>query len=290
MKKGEKMKRLKFIQIIAVFVILGGCQSPQTHEQKTNKETQVEEKQYNESKEPMANEQMATNEQNQTDKQAPTVDPELLLESQYWNVIEVKNGKKVIMNPENILSLVNKEYYLPADYKPHDLVAPKVPFTFKDENIEKRFMRQEAARALEELFAAAKKEGITLIAASGYRSYNRQQTLFEYEVKKSGHEKAIHAVAMAGQSEHQTGLAIDITSPSVNYEITTAFGDTNEGKWVAEHAHEYGFIIRYPKGKEQITGYQYEPWHIRYVGKKAAKVMFEKGLTLEEYFEVVKKL
>jgi D-alanyl-D-alanine carboxypeptidase len=284
MKKGEKMKQLMLIPIIAMFVIVSGCQSSQTHDQKTSEETQVEEKQNNESKEPMSNEQLPT------DKQATIVDPELILESQYWNVIEVKNGKKVIINPENILSLVNKEYFLPADYKPHDLVAPNVPFTFKDENIEKRFMRQEAARALEELFAAAKKEGLTLIAASGFRSYERQQTLFDYEVKKSGRENAIHAVAMAGQSEHQTGLAIDITSPSVNNEITPAFGDTTEGKWVAEHAHEYGFIIRYPQGKEQITGYQYEPWHLRYVGKKAAKVMFEKGLTLEEYFQVVKKI
>jgi D-alanyl-D-alanine carboxypeptidase len=216
--------------------------------------------------------------------------PELRLEAKYWNVVEVQNGMKVIMNPDNILALVNKELSLPATYKPNDLVVPRVPFAFAEKNVEKRYMRAEAAAALEALFAAARKEGIELVAASGYRSYERQEALFMEEVKEKGKEKAIHAVALPGQSEHQTGLAMDITSPSVHNALTTAFGETKEGKWVAEHAHEYGFIIRYPKGKEAVTGYQYEPWHLRYVGKKAARVIFERNITLEEYFKIVKKM
>ncbi|WP_442864093.1 D-alanyl-D-alanine carboxypeptidase family protein [Anoxybacillus sp. J5B_2022] len=220
----------------------------------------------------------------------PPADPDLLLEAKYWNVIEVQNGQKVIMNPTNILALVNKEQSLPASYKPSDLVVPNVPFSFSETNVEKRYMRLEAAKALEQLFAAANKAGIQLVAVSGYRSYDRQKELFDEEVKKNGKEKAIHAVAFPGQSEHQTGLAIDISSLSMKSSLTAAFGDTKEGKWVAAHAHEYGFIIRYPKGKEAITGYQYEPWHIRYVGKKAAKVIFEKDITLEEYFQIVKKI
>jgi zinc D-Ala-D-Ala carboxypeptidase len=279
-EKGGIMKRLCFLLFIVCFILLSGCMSPSSQEQETNDSTAVNQQTEKESK---------ASETPQTEP-GPKVDPDLLLESQYWNVIEVKNGVKVIMNPENILALVNKENHLPADYKPDDLVIPNVPFTFAEQNIDKRFMRAEAAQALEQMFSAAKEAGVNLVAASGYRSYERQQSLFVQEVAKSGKEKAIHAVAQPGQSEHQTGLAMDITSPSVNYEITTAFGETREGKWVAEHAHKFGFIIRYPKGKEQITGYQYEPWHLRYVGKKAAKVMFERGLTLEEYFQVVKKI
>jgi zinc D-Ala-D-Ala carboxypeptidase len=274
------MKRLFFLLFIVCSVLLSGCMLLYSHEQKTNDSAHVNSE--------TEKEQKAT----QTSKTDPesTIDPDLLLESQYWNVIEVQNGINVIMNPENILSLVNKENNLPANYKPKDLVIPNVPFTFTEQNVDKRFMRAEAAKALEKMFSAAKQARVNLVAASGFRSYERQQSLFTQEVEKAGKEKAIHAVAMPGQSEHQTGLAMDITSPSVKNEITIAFGETREGKWVAEHAHEFGFIIRYPKGKEQITGYQYEPWHIRYVGKKAAKVIFEHGLTLEEYFQVVKKI
>jgi len=222
--------------------------------------------------------------------QEPTIDKDLLLEAKYWNEIDVQNGIKVIMNPANILALVNKEQSLPASYRPNDLVAPNVQFSFADVTHEKRFMRKEAASALEKMFLIAEKEGIHLVAVSGYRSYERQKVLFDQEVKKYGEQKAVVAVAMPGKSEHQTGLAMDISSASVNYEITAAFGESLEGKWVREHAHEFGFIIRYPKGKEKITGYQYEPWHLRYVGKHAARVMYEKQLTLEEYFQIVKKL
>ncbi|RAK18442.1 D-alanyl-D-alanine carboxypeptidase [Anoxybacillus vitaminiphilus] len=275
------MKRLFFLLIIACSILLSGCMPSYFQGQETNDTTYVNSETEREQKAP------------QTPKKAeqePAIAPDLLLESQYWNVTEVQNGINVIMNPENILALVNKENNLPENYKPNDLVVPNVPFTFAEQNVEKRFMRTEAAKALEKMFSAAKQAGVYLIAASGYRSYERQKSLFEQEVEKAGKEKAIHAVALPGQSEHQTGLAMDITSPSVKNEITIAFGETKEGKWVAAHAHEFGFIIRYPKGKEQITGYQYEPWHIRYVGKKAAKVMFERRLTLEEYFQVVKKI
>jgi D-alanyl-D-alanine carboxypeptidase len=231
-----------------------------------------------------------TDEKKDASKTGKPTDSELCLESKYWNIVEVHNGVKVIMNPDNILALVNKEQSLPATYKPKDLVVPRVPFSFTEKNVEKRYMRAEAAAALEALFAAARKEGIQLVAVSGYRSYERQKGIFTEEIKEKGKEEAIHAVALPGQSEHQTGLAVDISSPSIHNALTTAFGETKEGKWVAEHAHEYGFIIRYPKGKEAVTGYQYEPWHLRYVGKKAAKVIFERKITLEEYFKIVKKI
>lgn len=284
------MKRA--LLMLTAVCLAAGCAPVEQHAQPTK--PQVENKNENQpsTEAPTTEEQQPNIEQPSTEQPAqhPPVDQDLLLEAKYWNVIEVKNGQKIIMNPTNILALVNKEQSLPASYKPNDLVVPNVPFSFSETNVEKRYMRLEAARALEQLFAAAQKEGISLVAVSGYRSYERQKELFDEEVKKSGKEKAVHAVAFPGQSEHQTGLAIDISSQSIKANLTASFGDTNEGKWVAAHAHEYGFIIRYPKGKEAITGYQYEPWHIRYVGQKAAKVIYEKNITLEEYFQIVKKV
>ncbi|KIQ94155.1 D-alanyl-D-alanine carboxypeptidase [Anoxybacillus thermarum] len=260
-------------------IIISGCQSFGSLEQEQKP-----------SKPPAQVEEPAPSPQTPTPPSEQQEQEELVLEEKFWNQVEVQNGVKVIVNPDNVLALVNKEQQLPADYKPADLVIPNVPFTFKETDVEKRHMRAEAAKALEEMFTAAKKQQIILYAVSGYRSYERQQQLFVSEVQRSGKEKAVVAVAMPGKSEHQTGLAIDITSPSVQYTITPAFGDTSEGKWVAQHAHEFGFIIRYPKGKEHITKYQYEPWHLRYVGKKAAKVIYEKQITLEEYFQIVKKI
>ncbi|MBA2875401.1 M15 family metallopeptidase [Thermaerobacillus caldiproteolyticus] len=283
------MKRLYMLSVIATVFLINGCtaaNSSPSHSAQPNKN--VTNGQSVET--PSSSEQSSVQGQAGTNESKASVDPDLLLESKYWNVVKVQNGMKVIMNPSNILALVNKEQSLPATYKPADLVVPRVQFSFAEKNVDKRYMRAEAAKALEQLFAAAHQAGIELVAASGYRSYERQKALFDEEVKKGGREEAVHAVAIPGQSEHQTGLAMDITSPSVNNALTTAFGDTKEGKWVALHAHEYGFIIRYPKGKEAVTGYQYEPWHLRYVGKKAAKVIFEKGITLEEYFRIVKKV
>lgn len=215
---------------------------------------------------------------------------ELLLSAQYFNQIKTLNGKETIENPENTLVLVNKNFALPVGYKPKDLVSPKVSFSFGDKDIQQRYMRKEAAAALETLFGQAKQQGIELFAVSGFRSYEYQQSVFSREVESSGEEQAKQAVALPGQSEHQTGLTMDISSRSVNLDITAKFGDTKEGQWVKENAYKSGFIIRYPKDKTSITKYEYEPWHLRYVGTKAAKIMKEKNLTLEEYFGKVKKV
>lgn len=196
------------------------------------------------------------------------------------------NGKglNVITNASSLLVLVNKKRNLPSDYEPDDLVIPDVEFSFSGDSPKKQ-MRKPAADALKKLFAAAKKDGITLKAVSGYRSYSRQKALFDSYAAKQGAEEANKTSAHAGQSEHQTGLAMDVSAPSVKYELNTSLGDKKEGKWLAAHAHEYGFIIRYPKGKQDITGYTYEPWHVRYVGKDVAKAVYESKLTLEQYME-----
>lgn len=188
-------------------------------------------------------------------------------------------------SPDSILVLVNKEYALPEDYSPSDLVVPEVRFPFTEDDPKKQ-LRKEAANALEGLFTAADKSGHTLFAQSGFRSYDRQEAIFASYVSRHGEDHANTYSAKAGESEHQTGLVMDITSEAVGFELTTKFGDTPEGKWVAEHAHEHGFIVRYQLGKEPITGYQYEPWHLRYVGKKAATDIYTRDITLEEYVDV----
>lgn len=216
--------------------------------------------------------------------------PKLTLEASLFNEIKEVNGILEILNPNNILALVNKEFALPGSYEPDDLVRPKVAFSFGDQDIEKSYLRKEAAEGLEKMFAEAKKEGIHLFAVSGYRSYSRQKTILESEIKNVGEEEALQAVAYPGKSEHQTGLAMDITSQSANLVLSEEFGETEEGKWLENNAHLYGFILRYPKGLESITGYQYEPWHFRYVGQQTAKVIFENNWTLEEFFEEVEKI
>lgn len=213
-----------------------------------------------------------------------------VLESVYFNEIKEVDGKRVIQNPYNILALVNKEFALPEDYEPEDLVRPNVSFSFGDLDIEKAYLRKEAAEKLEEMFAAAVLDGIQLYAVSGYRSYERQKQIYNYEVIHSGQEAAEQVVAVPGYSEHQSGLAMDISGASVDYKLVEDFGEKPEGQWLAENAHKFGFILRYPKGKEDITGYSYEPWHFRYVGGEVASYIYENDLTLEEYFNIVKKI
>lgn len=151
-------------------------------------------------------------------------------------------------------------------------------------------MRKEAAEALEKMFTNAAKNGIEILAVSGYRSYSRQKSLYDAEVNRVGVEKAEQAVAIPGASEHQSGLAMDISSRSNKLYLNEAFANTTEGKWLKENAHHFGFILRYPKEKMDITNYMYEPWHFRYVGVKAATIMYEHSWTLEEYFNEVKKI
>jgi D-alanyl-D-alanine carboxypeptidase len=196
------------------------------------------------------------------------------------------NAKQVVAKPDDIAVLVNKTYALPENFKPKDLVEPNVPFIFKEKS-EKRLMRKEAAEALEKLFAGAKKDGVYLAGVSGYRSRSTQKALFNRYVQKDGEEAARRYSAEPGHSEHETGLAMDVSGSDGKCAAEDCFAGTKEAKWLAEHAHEYGFIIRYPQGKESVTGYQYEPWHLRYVGNDIAKEIAEKGITLEEYYRSV---
>ena len=197
-----------------------------------------------------------------------------------------RSGADGVVQPSNLDLLdvvVNKGRSLPADYVPADLVVPDVRFSFS-EAADKRLLRADAAVALGELFASAGAAGYQLAAVSGYRSYATQATIFQRNVSLYGLAAASRFSARPGQSEHQTGLAMDVSSASVGYRLTEEFASTAEGRWLAAHAHEYGFVIRYPADGESITGYAYEPWHLRYLGRDLATAVRQQGITLEEFF------
>ncbi len=275
-RTNQMKQRLLFA--LSAMLLLSGCQSLQLNfTDENNKGSQEELNAEN----PNREQQMVKGEE---------LENSLTLPAEFFNQVVETDGIKVIQNYENVLALVNKSYYLPDFYKPNDLVRANVEYSFGDEQVEKALLRREAASALEEMFQAAKEEGIELFAVSGYRSYERQQAVFAAEVATVGQEAAEEAVAFPGSSEHQTGLAMDISSLSVGLNLTQDYEHTAEGQWLAENAHQFGFILRYPKGKEAITGYKFEPWHYRYVGKEYADEIYEKNVTLEEFFEIVKSI
>lgn len=184
---------------------------------------------------------------------------------------------------KGFLILVNKEHPVDQHYKPDDLA--KIKYYAPDRSETTRYMRAEAAEAFHQMADKAAEDGVELKMTTAYRSYDFQKILFNNYVAKEGEEKANTFSAKPGQSEHQTGLAVDVSSPSVDYQLSNDYGKTKEGKWIADEAYRFGFILRFPKGKEDITGYQYEPWHLRYVGLAAAKEIHEEGLTLEEFLQ-----
>lgn len=191
-------------------------------------------------------------------------------------------------DPASLWVIANKQRPLnPKDYEPANLVAPDIPLrlTAKDEEM---LLRRDAADALKELATEAKKgANLHIMLASAYRSYEFQKNLYNRYVGLQGQATADQQSARAGFSEHQTGLAADIEPASRKCEVETCFGDLPEGKWVAKNAWRYGFVIRYPEDKTKITGYTYEPWHLRYVGKDLAQAVHDAGdPTLEEFFNL----
>lgn len=158
------------------------------------------------------------------------------------------------------IMIANKTYTLPAGYDPG--------------------IKKEASDALAEMQQAAAAEGLSLFVVSGYRSYYSQEAVYAGWVSRDGAEQADTYSSRAGHSDHQTGYTFDLNS------LDQSFAYTAEGIWLAEHCAEFGFIIRYPEGKEMYTGYIYEPWHVRYIGREKAKAITESGLSLEEYYGI----
>lgn len=191
--------------------------------------------------------------------------------------------------PDSLWAIVNKKSPLPGlGYAPGSLVVPDVPAR-TDKSIEERSVRRELAGPLKNMFAAAQAEGRLLMIGSAYRSADLQALYFNNYVQTSGLELASRYSAEPGQSEHQLGLAVDISTLSQQCYLSDCFTSTPDGEWLANNAHKYGFILRYPKGKEEITGYSFEPWHYRYVGVELATALYQSGLTLEEAWPHLEK-
>ena len=172
--------------------------------------------------------------------------------------------------------LVNKYYSLPEKYAPDDIVSMSSQYAYPNNSI-----RKEVYEAFQEMSKKAKEEKITLLANSSYRDYNTQKELYEEYSDKNGKEYADKYAARPDYSEHQSGLALDIFSPGYgmkNFETSNAFN------WLLNNSYKYGFILRYPNGKENITGYAYEAWHYRYLGKELAKKVYKSGITFDEYY------
>ena len=190
------------------------------------------------------------------------------LDSEYYtNVVSTDMSK-------DSLILVNKYNKLAENYEPSDLV--KITDRYNQGN--HTYLRKVAYDAFIQLSDAAKEDGYNIFNLSAYRSYNTQNTLYNNYVASDGKVNADTYSARPGYSEHQTGLALDVNR------IDESFENTKEFAWLQKNAHKYGFIMRYPKGKEKITGYVYEPWHYRYVGVEIATYIHEHGITYDEYY------
>jgi D-alanyl-D-alanine carboxypeptidase len=196
--------------------------------------------------------------------------------------------KYSIDDADSIWVVVNKQRKIsPLRYTPANLVFPNLPRS-KIQNPLGLQLRQEAAVATVAMAKAMKDEGAgTLILNSGFRTYKTQQGLYNRTRDTRGLVVAEKLSARPGHSEHQLGLAADFSARGQGCVILTCFGNTEAGRWLEENAHEYGFILRYPKGYRAITGFQYEPWHFRYVGVELATELNNKGIkTLEEFWEL----
>lgn len=285
MNRKQKKKRLKPLALIIIIVgaltiiSISADYLIKSDENKVEKESLIAQNNENLN----INTQTPTTHEDISEKTEEKEEPKEKIEDKQNKDID-KNIIIIVDNPKSYEVLVNRTNSLPSTYAPEDLVKLSDVKTVL-ENPEINQLRKDAYDALIKLFAAASSQGYELYARSGYRSYNTQTSLYSSYVKNNGQEAADKFSAKPGQSEHQTGLAIDITSKAVKLLLSVDFSNTAEGEWVEKNAHTFGFIIRYPKGKEDITGYQFEPWHLRYVGKELAKEIRDLNVTLDEYYE-----
>ena len=179
---------------------------------------------------------------------------------------------------DSLIRIVNKSHTIEQNYGPSDLVSPNVS------QYENQKLRSEATTALENMFQAASSDHISLYLVSGYRSYSFQEDLQTYYQNQLGDTEAGRIDCIPGASEHQIGLAVDLCTTDHLYELNTNFDTTEAYQWLIRNCADYGYILRYPQGKEEITGIKYSPWNYRYVGVEYAKEIMDSDLTMEEYF------
>jgi LAS superfamily LD-carboxypeptidase LdcB len=195
---------------------------------------------------------------------------------------QISTGTIITYKGDNLLVLVNKHIRLPSSYEPKDLVGLEGKITVANSGLK---LRREAADALAKMAKAAKAQGISLGVLSAYRSYWQQQNTFNYWVGKSGLQEAETFSARPGHSQHQLGTAVDFADGPTGQDLDQNFGATTKGTWLVDNAPRFGFVLSYPKGKEAITGYIYEPWHYRYIGVENTAKMIQAGLILEEFLQ-----
>jgi D-alanyl-D-alanine carboxypeptidase len=261
--KIPKLKKNVYIVVPIVLVLLISFYLVINNPDQSNQET-VSEETTQEVVEETSEPQLETKEETPVEKAieenlsqpSPTPEPTT---SQWPVLLSIDEASSVTV-------VVNKKHKLPENYAPG--------------------LRSITSNALSQLTNAATNAGIKLKTISSYRSYSTQVSTYNKWVNQSGQAAADTFSARPGHSEHQTGLAVDVGASNGTCDLETCFGNTPEGKWVAANAQNYGFIIRYPNGKDAITGYQYEPWHLRYVGVDIAKAVVASGLTLDQYFGI----
>ena len=215
-----------------------------------------------------------TNSQGQQTRKTLTIDIVKMYKNHIYSPQSIQ--PTIIENPEDITALVNKTHQIPDGWKPDDLV------NVVDSHQQ---LRKEAAQAYKDFYLAAQERGIKCYAISGYRTNETQSLYWNRQVQIYGEEYASQYSAYPGRSEHQLGLAIDVSNQLTGDRLSEKVADSAIGKFIISDGYKYGFILRYPKDKVSITNYGYEPWHMRYVGKKLAKELHDNELTLEEYME-----
>ncbi len=189
---------------------------------------------------------------------------------------------ELLADHDDLIKLVNKENLLTKEYPAKDEPHALVPLSVRKTSGAAIEGRKIASDALVAMFAAAEADGIKLYVESGYRSYSTQATMYDRRLKSIGKDDGV--VQMPGASDHQTGLGFDVISWAWrDSKLNTKFAETAEAKWMAANCMDFGFIIRYPDGKKDITGIMFEPWHLRYVGVEVARYMMDNSLTLEEF-------
>ncbi len=216
---------------------------------------------------------IANNSQNPKSTPAPSAEPTAIA------------PKYDIDSPDSVTVVVNKQRPLPLDYRAVDLYAPPVKLR-QSASTENMQVRQVMEADLVAMFEAANEAGLQLAIGSAYRSAATQKTLYNGYVASSGQVYADLTSARPGFSEHQTGLSIDFVRFDGSCFIEKCFADTAEGTWLANNAHRFGFVLRYPLNKTDITGYDFEPWHFRYLGVEPATAIYEQNITVEEFFEL----
>ena len=186
-----------------------------------------------------------------------------------------------------VLVVVNKGpgQNLRCDWWPQDLtrLSRRYLVPARSRNQRSAKLRKPAAEALTEMIESAQADGIRFYVRSAYRSYREQEDLYDYKVSEHGEDHAQRFSAQAGRSQHQLGTTVDLTTESLRWQIEHDFADTRAGDWLAENAFRFGYALSYPEGHEELTGYAFEPWHYRFIGKRAAHEQRRSGHILEEY-------